>query len=273
MARTARVKKTGNGTSYYHLMSRANDRRFLFEKGKVKTQLVDALKRAAAFSGIELDAYAALDNHFHVVCRVERSDEPIPEDELLRRVAILKGERAAEELAEHWRELREIGMESAVREAQERLRSRMNDISEFMKTFKEIFNVWYKRERKYTGTIWSGRFTSTLIEDGQYRATCMRYVYLNPVRAGIVKRAGDYAWSWIATFDGRFAGSVPDERLMRRVAQIGGGKIFGGYEFVTSNAFSLGDRFRSRSVTARVVAELGYATHGWRLARQAETAA
>ena len=59
MARTARIKKTGTGTSHYHLMSRANDRRFLFEKGRVKTQLVDALKRAA-FSGIQIDAYAAM---------------------------------------------------------------------------------------------------------------------------------------------------------------------------------------------------------------------
>ena len=272
MARTARVKKTGNGTSYYHLMSRANDRRFLFKKGRVKTQLVDALKRAAAFSGIGLDAYAALDNHFHVVCTVVRTDEPVPEDELLRRVAVLKGERAATELAAHWRELREIGMDSAVAEAQERLRARMNDISEFMKTFKELFNVWYKREREYTGTIWSGRFHSTLVEGGRYRATCMRYVYLNPVRAGIVKRASDYAWSWIAAAEEPFAGSVPEWRLLRRVAQIGGGKIFGGEAFVVSTACALGDRFRSRSVSARAVGELGYATHGWRLAR-AETAA
>jgi hypothetical protein len=58
---------------------------------------------------------------------------------------------------------------------------------------------------------------------------------------------------------------------MRRVAQIGGGKIFGSEAFVASAAFALGDRFRSRSVTARAVGELGYATHGWRLAR-AETA-
>ena len=272
MARTARVKKTGNGTSYYHIMSRANDRRFLFEKGRVKTQLVDALKRAAAFSGIELDAYVALDNHFHVVCKVVRTDGPVAEDELLRRVATLKGGRGAEELAAHWRELREIGMEAAVNEEQGRLRARMNDISEFMKTFKELFNVWYKRERKYTGTIWSGRFHSTLIEGGRYRATCMRYVYLNPVRAGMVKRASDYAWSWIAAPDEPFAGSVPEWRLMRRVAQIGGGKIFGSEAFVVSMAFALGDRFRSRSVCARAVEELGYATHGWRLAR-AETAA
>ena len=73
MARTARIKKSNNGTARYHLMSRTNDRRFLFEKGRVKTQLVDALKRAAAFSGVELEAYVAMDNHFHIVCKVVRS--------------------------------------------------------------------------------------------------------------------------------------------------------------------------------------------------------
>ena len=264
----ARVKKTDTGTSHYHLMSRANDRRFLFEKGRVKTQLVDALKRAAAFSGIEIDAYAAMDNHFHVVCKVVRPEEPVPEDELVRRVAALKGERAAEELASHWKELRAIGMEASVAEAQERLRARMNDISEFIKTFKEAFNVWYKREREYTGTIWSGRFSSTLVEGGRYRATCMRYVYLNPVRAGIVSRAVDYAWAWMAAPEAPFAGPVPEGWLMRRVAQVGGGKIFGSEAFVVTMVFALGDRFRARHVPARAVGELGYATHGWRLAKE-----
>ena len=268
MARTARVKKTNNGTSHYHLMSRTNDKRFLFEKGRVKTQLVDALRRSAEFSGIELEAYTAMGNHFHVVCKVVRENEPVPEDELIRRVGVLKGERAADELAAHWRELREIGKESAVREAQERLRARMNDISEFMKTFKETFNVWFKRERKYTGTIWSGRFTSTLVEGGRYRATCMKYVYFNPVRAGIVTRAADYAWSWMATAEAPFAGSVPAEGLMRRVAQIGGGKVFGSEAFVAETAFALGERFKSRRVTARAVGDIGYATHGWRLAKE-----
>ena len=268
MARTARVKKTGIGTAYYHLMSRTNDRRFLFGKGEVKHQLVDALKRAAAFSGVEIDAYAAMDNHFHVVCKVERTDDPVPEDELIRRVAALKGERAAQRLASQWNELRKSGMDAAVDEAQGRLRERMNDISEFMKTFKEAFNAWYKRERKYTGTIWSGRFMSTLVEGGRYRATCMRYVYLNPVRAGIVARAADYAWSWIASPAAPFEGPVPEGRLMRRVAQIGGGKIFGSEAFVTATAFALGDRFRSRRVSARVVEELGFATHGWKLAKE-----
>ena len=269
MARTRRIKSTAAGVACYHLMSRTNDRRFLFDRGRIKTQLVDALKRAAAFSGVEIDAYVAMDNHFHVVCRVVRRDDPVPEDELLRRVAALKGDKAAEDLAAHWKELREIGMESSVAAAQDRLRARMNDISEFMKTFKEAFNAWYKRERKYTGSIWSGRFTSTLVEGGRYRATCMRYVYFNPVRAGIVNRAADYAWGWIAALDAPFAGSVPAERLMRRVAQIGGGKIFGSEAFVVGMVFAYGHSFHARHVPARAVEDLGYATHGWRLTKEA----
>ena len=274
MARTARVKKDANGTTHYHLMSQANDKKFLFEEGRVKDSLIDALKRAAEFSGIGLEAYAGMDNHFHVVCEVVRTDEPVPEAELIRRVGVLKGTAAAKVLAEHWAELREAGLLSLVEAAQKRLRERMNDISEFMKTFKEAFNVRFKRERGYTGSIWSGRFKSTLIEDGRYLEICRRYVYLNPVRAGIVRHAADYAWSWIAPSDAPFAGTVPgwaavEARLMRRVAQIGDGKIFGSLAFVTDAAFALGDRFRSRCVTAKAVEELGYATHGWRLAKQA----
>jgi len=60
---------------------------------------------------------------------------------------------------------------------------------------------------------------------------------------------------------------------MRRVAQIGAGKIFGSLSFVATTAFALGDRFRSRSVVAREVGEIGYATHGWRLAKAAERVA
>ena len=88
------------------------------------------------------------------------------------------------------------------------------------------------------------------------------------MRAGLVARAADYAWSWIAAFDAPFAGSVPEWRLMRRVAQIGGGKIFGSETFVAAMAFALGDRFRARHVPARPVEDMGFATHGWRLAKE-----
>lgn len=46
-----------------------------------------------------------------------------------------------------------------------------------------------------SGTIWEGRYKASLIQDEQYLLTCMRYIELNPVRAGMVKSPGAYRWS------------------------------------------------------------------------------
>ena len=46
-----------------------------------------------------------------------------------------------------------------------------------------------------TGTLWEGRFKSSVIESERYLLTCMRYIELNPVRAAMVAEAEDYPWS------------------------------------------------------------------------------
>ena len=46
-----------------------------------------------------------------------------------------------------------------------------------------------------SGTIWEGRFKASLIQDEQYLLTCMRYIELNPVRAGMTTAPGQYRWS------------------------------------------------------------------------------
>ena len=61
---------------------------------------------------------------------------------------------------------------------------------------------------------------------------------------------------------------LPEKRMMRRVAQIGGGKIFGSAAFVLEMVFALGERFKARHVPARAVEDIGFATHGWRLAKE-----
>jgi putative transposase len=50
-----------------------------------------------------------------------------------------------------------------------------------------------KRER-WTGYLWQGRFASFPM-DSDYFVQCARYVGLNPVRAGHVKRTSDWPWS------------------------------------------------------------------------------
>ena len=45
------------------------------------------------------------------------------------------------------------------------------------------------------GTLWESRFKASLVDSEEYLLTCMRYIELNPVRAGMVKAPGEYSWS------------------------------------------------------------------------------
>ena len=49
--------------------------------------------------------------------------------------------------------------------------------------------------QKRSGTLWEGRYKSTVIQTERYLLACMAYIDLNPVRAGLVVQAGDYPWS------------------------------------------------------------------------------
>ena len=72
MARSKRIKETAAGVAYYHVISRTNNKVFLFDSAATKDALVDALKRSAAFSGVEIEAYAIMSNHVHAVVKVTR---------------------------------------------------------------------------------------------------------------------------------------------------------------------------------------------------------
>lgn len=55
----------------------------------------------------------------------------------------------------------------------------------------QYFNFIYAR----TGTLWEGRYKSTLVDADNYLLTVYRYIELNPVRAGMVTHASEYPWS------------------------------------------------------------------------------
>lgn len=52
-------------------------------------------------------------------------------------------------------------------------------------------NFTYRR----TGSLWEGRYKSTLVDSESYFLTLSRYIELNPVRARMVAVASDYPWS------------------------------------------------------------------------------
>ena len=147
MARTRRIRRDGDACC--HLMSRTNDRRFLFSKGRVKGEIVALLRKAAAFSGVRLEAWCVMDDHFHIVCEVVKPDDPVPEAEVVRRIGVLKGGRFAAELAEHWSELRSCGMDSVADAALNGWRARMHDVSQFAKTLSSLapsVPAWSRRQ-------------------------------------------------------------------------------------------------------------------------------
>jgi len=54
-----------------------------------------------------------------------------------------------------------------------------------------------------SGTLWEGRYKSTLIQTERYFLACMAYIDLNPVRAGLCAEASDYPWSSHGHYIGR----------------------------------------------------------------------
>ena len=291
MARTRRIKLSDRD-ALHHVTSRVSGRRMLLADRGVKDDMLDALERAAEFSGVNVGSFALLDNHFHIVVQVPFHEGPVPEVEVLRRYGVLMGETALKRLKTRLASLRNSGGPAAAEAELDRLRARMHDLSQFVKTFKEEFGRLFRRRNPYPGTLWEGRFRSTLIGEAEYLRRCAAYGELNPVRAGIAKRAADYAWNtlgaarrgkafalrcrkWLLSVLGLADGDSPLEEgaLMRRIVQFSSGKILGSAAVVAEMLGVFSDRVRSRSARARPVEGVGFASHGWRLAAMLDKAA
>jgi putative transposase len=48
---------------------------------------------------------------------------------------------------------------------------------------------------KRSGSLWEGRYKSSIISTKEYLPACCRYIELNPLRAGIVADPDEYKWS------------------------------------------------------------------------------
>ena len=123
----------------------------------------------------------------------------------------------------------------------------------------QYFNHSYQR----TGTLWEGRYRATVIEAERYLVTCMRYIEMNPVRAGMVAHPRDYRWSsYRAHAEGVVDGLLSAHEIYRRLgrseaerqaayrqlfrAQVGKAEVQ-QIRDATNQAWALGgDRFRRK---------------------------
>jgi REP element-mobilizing transposase RayT len=192
MKRLRRTKLIGVD-AIYHAMSRTVGNTFLFGD-REKEFFRKMMWQVADFCGVEILTYCVMSNHFHVLVRVPCVDS-VSDAELLRRFKVLYPKPTKYQVASFAdiERLLRAGGEDAV-EVREKLLARMGDLSEFMKTLKQRFSIWYNRHHEdRVGTLWADRFKSVLVEgQGNPLQTMAAYIDLNPVRAGIVEDPKDY---------------------------------------------------------------------------------
>jgi len=128
----------------------------------------------------------------------------------------------------------------------------------------QYFNYCYRR----TGTLWEGRYKAALIDSDNYLLTCMRYIEMNPVRAGMVSGPEDYPWSsYVTNANGEFNDLVvPHHEYMRlglnnNARQIAyrllfssqlEDKVIDQIRNATNNAWTLGNEHFKQRIAAQL---------------------
>ena len=68
-------------------------------------------------------------------------------------------------------------------------------LSRIMQGINQSYTQYYNRKYEKVGHLFQGRYKAILCDADAYLAALIRYVHLNPVRAGIVKVPEDYRWT------------------------------------------------------------------------------
>ena len=172
-------------TPYYHCVTRCVRRAFLCGKDKYSGQdfehrrdwVRQRLRFLAGVFAIDICAYAVMSNHLHVVLHVdaERANRWADADVVKRYCKLHPMVKADYELLPPAKQ----------RARRETWRTRLCDLSWMMRTLNESIARRANKEDHVTGRFWEGRFKSQALLDEQGLLTCMAYVDLNPVRAGV----------------------------------------------------------------------------------------
>lgn len=68
-------------------------------------------------------------------------------------------------------------------------------LGRMMQSLGRRYVAHFNRRHARSGTLWEGRFRSTVIDAALHLRHCMCFVETAPVRAGLVRSAADHAWS------------------------------------------------------------------------------
>ncbi|WP_111979584.1 transposase [Algibacillus agarilyticus] len=180
-------------TAYYHCVSRCVRRAFLCGQDNTTGQcfehrrewLVTRIKQLATIFAIDIAAYAIMNNHYHLVLRVDRKKALAwSDDEVLKQWHLLcKPMPVVQRYLDN--NIISDGDLIIVKQEAAKFRARLYNISWFMRYLNEFISRQANREDNCTGHFWEGRFKSQALLDQTAILACMAYVDLNPIRANM----------------------------------------------------------------------------------------
>jgi len=75
-------------------------------------------------------------------------------------------------------------------------------LSRIMQNLSFRYTRWINKRQRRTGHLFQGRFKAILVDADSYLLELVRYIHLNPVRAGVVGHISEYPWSSHAAYAG-----------------------------------------------------------------------
>ncbi|UML93572.1 transposase [Shewanella xiamenensis] len=191
MPRPRRTQISLEDTPYYHCCSRVVRRAFLCGDDSYSGKNYDhrrawvesLLFELEAVFAIDVAAFAVMSNHLHLVLRVdiETANHWTDREVLEQWHKLFKGDALTQKFAKG--ELVEAHEVSRLKHSIALYRSRLCDISWFMRCLNEPIARQANQEDNCTGRFWEGRFKSQALLDEAAVLACMAYVDLNPIRA------------------------------------------------------------------------------------------
>jgi len=180
-------------TPYYHCMGRCVRRAYLCgvddfsgkDYSHRKQWIVDKLSELTAVYLIDVCAYAVMSNHYHLVLKINHEQATqLSDNEVIERwMRLFNGNllisRYLKGDCKTTAEIDKVGEIIAL------WRERLSDISWFMRCLNESIAHMANKEDSCTGRFWEGRFKSQALLNEQALLSCMAYVDLNPIRAGM----------------------------------------------------------------------------------------
>ena len=77
------------------------------------------------------------------------------------------------------------------------------NLPEVMQYINGSYTTYVNTKRQRVGHLFQGRYKALLIEADTYAQELSRYIHLNPVRAGMVRKPEDYPWSSYRYYAGK----------------------------------------------------------------------